>query len=429
MEYARVRAPALTVLFVYLLVLVRPSNAAVPPPRVALWIEPSANLPTLASRERIVAMLDRARAAGVTDVIPEAKNAWGFVIYESTFAPHIRTSSTARAAGPAYPAPAEWFPKDFDPLAVIVAEAHARGLRVHAAVNVFGEGLNPAHSGLLFQRPQWQAQHLALDGRLVPATEVGTIAFANPVHPEVQLYELAVLREVVSRYDVDGVVLDRARFPDATADFSDLSRQRFEEWLGHPVEQWPQEILAPNGGQMKQGPLFPQWVAWRATVIQQFVRAAESVVHGTKPGVAFAAYVGGWYPTYWQESVNWAAARTTPDLPWITEGWKKASVAEMYDFLMIGLYFIPVRQFEAISQGSAPWMSVEGGALMAVEIMGGATVPVPSLLLSLYEFQPERFRAAVQTALQMLGSVMLFDLSHLDRFNWWSLLQEAVASP
>jgi hypothetical protein len=35
----------------------------------------------------------------------------------------------------------------------------------------------------------------------------------------------------------------------------------------------------------------------------------------------------------------------------------------------------------------------------------------------------------VETSLAMLGSVMLFDLSHLDRFGWWGLLQAAVASP
>jgi uncharacterized lipoprotein YddW (UPF0748 family) len=374
-------------------------------------------------------MLDRAKAAGVTDIIPEAKNAWGFVIYESGFAPHIRSSPTGRSAAPAYAPPAEWFPKDLDPLKVIIEESHARGLRVHAAVNVFGEGLNAARTGPLFDRPQWQAQHLAPDGRLVPSTEVGTIAFANPSNPEVQLYELGVIRELVRAYDVDGVVLDRARYPDATADFSPLSRQQFETWLGRGVENWPQDVLSIEGGQIRQGPLFTLWTAWRATIIQQFVRAAESVVRGTKPGAAFSAYVGGWYPTYWNEGVNWAGSKATPNLPWITPEWRQASVAEMYDFLMIGLYYLPVRYFEALEQGSSAWMSIEGGAILATELVGGATVPVPSLLLSLYEGQPDRFRSAVETSLAMLGSVMLFDLSHLDRFGWWNLLQAAVASP
>ncbi len=182
-----------------------PSRAAVsserPPwlPRRALWIEVSANLPTLSSREAIRALVARAAGSGFDTLIPEAKNAWGFVLYESEFAPHIRTSTVARPFPPVYPPPQEWYPREFDALAVLIEEAHAAGLRVHAAVNVFGEGLIREGVGPAFERPHWQSLHLEADGesggpRLVPAAEAGgIIAFANPAHPEVQLYELAIL--------------------------------------------------------------------------------------------------------------------------------------------------------------------------------------------------------------------------------------------
>src|SRR3972149_487704 len=139
-----------------------PAALAAPPgpdrlPRRALWIEVSANLRMLASRETIRALVERARAWGIDTLIPEAKNAWGFVIYESAFAPHIRTSPVPR---PGYPPPVEWYPPDFDALQVLIEEAHAAGLRVHAAVNTFGEGLRlgPAGPviGLLQQRPAWE---------------------------------------------------------------------------------------------------------------------------------------------------------------------------------------------------------------------------------------------------------------------------------
>lgn len=428
MEYRCVRVALGVVLVIAL--TTGPLAAARPIPRLAVWMEVSANLLTFASREQIAAVMERAHAAGVTDVIPEAKNAWGFVIYESTFAPHIRTSPLPRVLPPAYDAPATWFPRSVDPLQDVIEEAHARGIRVHAAVNVFGEGLNAARVGVAFERPEWMAQHLAPDGRLVPGSEVGVIAFANPAHPEVPLYELAVILEVVSRYDVDGIVLDRIRFPDGSADFSDLSRVRFEAWLGHPVEGWPHDILAPNGSQLVQGPLFPQWIAWRATVIQQFVRAAERVVHGEKPDVAFSAYVGGWYPTYWQEGVNWAAPSRAPPLPWVTQGWKDAAIGDLLDFLMMGLYFTPVTLSEALLGGAATWMSVEGGAVMAQDLLVGGAQPIGSLLLPLYEHNPGQFQAALDTVLRMHGAAMLFDLVYLDRYGWWDLLTPAArASP
>ena len=424
MEYCCVRV-ALFVLLALSLTAGSPAAAAPPAPRLAVWMEASANLPIFASRAQIAAVLDRAKAAGVTDVIPEAKNAWGFVLYESTFAPHIRTSTVPRVWDPVYDPPATWFPADIDPLRVMIEEAHTRGIRVHAAVNVFGEGLNGAGAGPAFERPGWMAQHLAPDGSVIPGSQVGVIAFANPVHPEVQLYELAVIQEVARMYDVDGIVLDRIRFPDGTADFSDLSRAAFEEWLGHPLESWPNDILMPFGGHLVQGPLFADWIAWRARIIHQFVRAAETVVHGIKPDIAFAAYVGGWYPTYWQEGVNWASRDGTPELPWVGPGWKEAAIGELVDFLMMGLFYARVSPFDAIRAGSPPWLSVEGGAAMARDLLAGGGVPVGSLLLSLYEHRPGQFRAALDTVLALHGGAMLFDLVFLERYDWWDILSAA----
>jgi len=50
-----------------------------PVPRLALWIEPGANLPALSTVEGVRRVLDRVRAAGFDTVVFEAKNAWGFV--------------------------------------------------------------------------------------------------------------------------------------------------------------------------------------------------------------------------------------------------------------------------------------------------------------------------------------------------------------
>src|SRR5579883_2854728 len=71
------------------------------PPRLALWMEPGANLLVLSRRDGVREVLDRARAAGVDVVMPEAKNAWGYVTYPSAFAPTIATSPLpTRLPGP-----------------------------------------------------------------------------------------------------------------------------------------------------------------------------------------------------------------------------------------------------------------------------------------------------------------------------------------
>jgi uncharacterized lipoprotein YddW (UPF0748 family) len=400
--------------------------AAAPPPRLAVWMETSANLRGLSTREGIAAVMDRARAAGVTTIMPEAKNAWGFVTYRSTFAPLIGSSPVPRTSPPAYPAPRTWYPQDFDQLQVIIEEAHRRGLRVHAAVNVFGEGLVAFRAGPLFERPQWAAQHLGPGGIAVPSTRFGDIAFANPGLPEVQLYELAVIGEIVRRYDIDGLILDRIRYPDVTADISDASRLEFEQWLGRRVSVWPDDVVRVDGTRTIRGPLFRQWVAWRAQVLQRFIRAAERIVHRQKPHLAFSAYVGAWYPAYWSEGLNWGAPETAVALDWMSAEWRDAGVAGMFDYLMVGLYYPFISRLDALRAGRPMWMSIEGGALLVEDVVAGQTLPVGSLLLSMYEGAPEEFRTALERTLRLTRGVMLFDLVYLDRYDWWSLLAGAA---
>ncbi len=395
-------------------------------PRRALWIETSANLRALSTREGIRALVSRARAAGFDTVIPEAKNAWGFVIYDSAFAAHIRTSPVAR---PGYPPPIEWYPKDFDTLQVLIDEAHAAGLRAHPAVNAFGEGLrlDPAQPaiGLIERRPEWASIHLRSgpNGQptFVPSSRATMIAFVNPSHPEVQLYELAVLWEIVSRYDVDGVIIDRARYPGVDADFSDLSRAQFEGRLGRPVAQWPGDVMQTATGALRRGPFFPEWVAWRASVIQAYVRSASRLVRRVRPGISVGMYVGAWYPTIFEAGQNWGRAEAPPLFPSWSQGWAEASLLPDLDYVMIGLYYRSITPWEALGRRAAWWASVAGGSTLARQVTGGFPV-LGSVWLELYKNDRDAARRAIQAASRLTDGLMVFDLSDVEEGDWWSVL-------
>lgn len=496
-------------------------------PRLALWMEPGANLLVLSRRDGVREVLDRARAAGVDVVMPEAKNAWGYVTYPSAFAPTIATSPLPHEApGARYPPPAEWYPRGYDMLGTIVAEAHARGLRVDAAVNTFGEGYSPLHAGPAFEHPEWQAvayvatrlvgtstgETYELSGVDVPrgpgalvlytpaagpvpptsrwgvdvAVSRGTVidvrdrahapadpgpppiprdgfvlsghgeaatwllralplgarvtigpvvthmepssahslfAFVSPATPSVWNYELAVIHEILTRYDVDGIVLDRTRYQDITEDFSEESRAGFERFLGHPVAHWPDDVYTyvPKGYWVarRPGPLYKAWLGYRAHTILAYTRAVVHLVHTLRPRVAVGMYVGAWYPVYYNEGVNWASPAVHPPYPWIGEEWVRSGLAPLLDYLMIGLYYRPVTVWDALRRHLDPTLTVQGGAILGRSLVHRATPVIGALLVSLYAHDPQELTRAVRVSQGVTGGTMLFDLVYLTRDRLW----------
>ncbi|MCS2551260.1 hypothetical protein NXV75_25150 [Bacteroides faecis] len=62
----------------------------------------------------------------------------------------------------------------------------------------------------------------------------------NPINEDFRTHILNVLKDLVKRYpDLDGLMLDRVRYDGISADFSDISRQQFEAYIGQKVEKIP----------------------------------------------------------------------------------------------------------------------------------------------------------------------------------------------
>ena len=133
-------------------------------------------------------------------------------------------------------------PAAFDPLATVLASAHAAGLRVHAWVNVnlisSAADLPIAPTHIVHRHPEWLmvprdlAQELARVREDSPAY-VGKLArwsraqpaeieglYVSPILPAAAAHVDAVVRDLVTRYPVDGVHLDYARYPSSRFDYS-----------------------------------------------------------------------------------------------------------------------------------------------------------------------------------------------------------------
>ncbi|HEX7064272.1 MAG TPA: alpha amylase family protein [Bacillales bacterium] len=252
--------------------------------------------------------------------------------------------------------------------------------------------------------------------------------FVNPIRTDVQDYELSIIKEILTRYEVDGIVLDRARYSDQFADFSVLSKKTFEQFIGQTVEHWPQDVfeIYYDGSERKirKGVHYKKWVEWRAGNIQSYFKRVEKLVHERGPELNFSTYVGSWYPLYFSEGVNWGSVTYKPSFHWASADYHTTGYAETLDFLMTGNYFPEVTREEALEIQNPDWHSVEGSADMALEAVNGATPLIGSLFLKQYKGDPEQFRKAVEAVLSKTDGVMLFDLIYLEEYEWWAKVSE-----
>lgn len=92
---------------------------------------------------------------------------------------------------------------EYDPLAYVVEQAHARGVSVHAW---WSPGLIMEYGSLRDVRPEWDIASLPD----IP----DDLHWANFSLPEVRRFVGDVVMEIVENYAVDGVHLDYIRYPD-----------------------------------------------------------------------------------------------------------------------------------------------------------------------------------------------------------------------
>lgn len=404
-----------------------------------LWVDATANFKRFSSADSIRHYVELSKRSGITDLVIDMKPISGEVLYTSAIAPQMT----------------EWAgykrPASFDCLALFIREAKKRKMKIYASMNVFTEGHNHFSRGPVFtDKGSWQSQNYTENGIVPISTMKGKYsAMVNPANPDVQVYALSILKEIIQKYPkLDGVILDRARYDGIQGDFSELSRSLFEKHIGKKLEHFPEDIYTYEGvagkKTRKNGPYFKQWVAWRASVIYDFFAKAKAEVKKINPVMEFATYTGAWYNTYYEVGVNWASKTYDPakDFSWATEEYHNYGYAEMLDFLMTGCYFYEVSKAEVEASNTVraarneagmesrrdPVYSVEGSALLSKKLTNGATPVYAGLYVEQYVDNHEQFEKAVAMCRKSSDGVMVFDLVHLAQKGpeWWKAMKEGI---
>lgn len=404
-----------------------------------MWFDCEANYATLSTPDSISAYLQRVKDLGFGNVVVDVKSIMGEVLYDSKIAPYMSPFEGVTRA------------QDYDMMGYFIQFGHEKGMKVYASLNVFCGGHNFMDRGIIYtDHADWQSICYE-KGEFRPISTIKTNynGMVNPSNPEVQEYELDILKEFVAKYpECDGLIFDRVRYDGVTADFSDLSRAQFEHWSGIGIENWPEDVLSwyDADGNLRDewapGKYFNQWCEWRAGVIHDFVERTHKELKAINPNLIIGDYTGAWYPTYNQVGVNWASQDYDPskDFDWATPTYKNTGYAELLDIYMTGLYYSYITKADVDAATGVKGQSteaglkldltycysVEGGAELAKKVTCGKVPVVGSIYVEQYIGEMEKFPRAVVQSIKSTGGVMVFDVVHLGKHSLWKALEDAM---
>jgi uncharacterized lipoprotein YddW (UPF0748 family) len=234
----------------------------------------------LASPESADAVVDDAARAGLSALFVQVRGR-GDALYRSAMTPRSEVLSGQ--------------PADFDPLARVLARARARGLQVHAWINVllvggFGVPLPAGH--VAAAHPDWLMVPRSAAAEAL-GTRPGDLAaliesrrdpdaegfYLSPSAPGAVSHLEAVVHELVGAYAVDGLHLDFIRYPARDYDYSRAALTAFRArrgrgWLLHGPQ------ADPAG-----------WAAHRAAAVDALVARLARAARSARPSVVVSAAV------------------------------------------------------------------------------------------------------------------------------------------
>ena len=313
-----------------------------------VWIDAAANFNDYANNQaKIASDMQRLKETGFTGVIVDVRPTNTGVLFESTVESPLTRVDAWLTGG------YQWVNRteDFDYLQAFVDAGREYGLEVYASINTMVGGCNLPYGlgkvGMLYDdssKKSWANVINTADGLVNTLDMSGTgTKFLNPANDEVVEYLLDLLEELAG-YEITGIILDRCRYDDneLLSDFSDISRQKFEQFYGQTVQNWPGDIFAPgvnkltgNGTNIQK-----KWLEFRAKNIHDFIEKASARVHSVHSDIRFGAYVGAWYSSYYPSGVNWASPKyeTSSYYSWASADYNEYGYADHCDIMIIGAY-------------------------------------------------------------------------------------------
>ena len=148
-------------------------------------------------KQELIRLLDKLKGCGINTVVLQVRPE-SDALYKSSINPWSKYLTGTQGKDPGY-----------DPLAFAVQEAHKRGMDIHAWFNPYrvtssGTNLNSlASSNPARKNPSWVIKY-------------NNKMYYDPGNPQVINYLVSTVKEVVQKYDIDGVHFDDYFYPSSS---------------------------------------------------------------------------------------------------------------------------------------------------------------------------------------------------------------------
>jgi len=251
-------------------------------------------------------------AAAIADLVESAKTA-GF----NTLFVQVRGRGDAYYASRLEPRGQPLASRDdaFDPLQLVLRSGHAAGLAIHAWVNVnLVSDAEPPRSSMhvTHAHPEWLMvpRDLAEEASRIDRRSDAYLAmlkryakahsdqieglYLSPIQPAAVAHTVSVVADIAARYEVDGIHLDYARYPNDDFDYSPGALAQFRSDL------WPDLTRGERREYEERArhrpifytQMFPQrWHEYRQAKVTELVSRLRTAVKTARPNVVFSAAV------------------------------------------------------------------------------------------------------------------------------------------
>ena len=271
----------------------------------ALWVVRA----SLDSPAAVRSLVERAAASGFNTLFVQVRGR-GDALYRSLLEPRPEFLSDRPG---------------FDPLQLVIEEAHARGLAVHAWVNAYlvWSAADPPHdpSHLVNAHPEWLAVPRSLGRQLYDrdprdpqyvqqlidygaAVDVVEGLYTSPSHPGVQERLLRVWVDLATGYELDGIHHDFIRFATSAFDYSRSTLEQFQAWVRPLVdaERYQELAAAVRDDPYAMADALPElWDRFRRDNVTDLVRRIYDEVKTRRPHLVVSAAV---LPD-WRSAASW----------------------------------------------------------------------------------------------------------------------------